>query len=225
MRELLALIRKDLVLEWRRKETLIAVFFFAVVVLVLFYIAFPPGSLTMSQRQALNPGILWIALSFAGVISVMRAFDRERAARTLDGLLLTPIPASYLYLSKLITGSAFLLLIELFVFPLFVIIFNVPLDGRVVLMVIPLVFGTIGYLAVGILFSAVTARVQVREMLMPLLIFPITFPVLIASVEVTKTLLGAWKTGVFFNVSAFLIGADIFYLLVGYFLFPFAVRD
>jgi heme exporter protein B len=225
MSVLAALLRKDVLLELRRKETLIAVFFFAFLVLVLFFFAFSPGGSTREQRLELAPGILWIAFAFAAVIGLNRVFDKERQNQCLQGLLLAPVPVSMLYVSKFLSNLIFLVLIESALLPLFIILFDVPIRPRLGLIFPVMVLGTVGFLAIGTLFGAVTMRVHGRELLLPLLIFPVTIPVLIVAVESTALLIGPWRSEVFWRLSAFLAGMDLLFLLAGVLLFPAAVRQ
>lgn len=178
--QLRALIWKDLLVEARGRETILAGAVFALLILVIFNFAF---DLRVSDVAAVAPGVLWVTVTFAGVLSLGRAFARERDRRTLDGLLLAPIDRSALYLAKVITSVASMLVVEVVAVPAFIGLFNLVVD--LPLLVLALVLGTLGLAGVGTLFAAIAAHTRAREVLLPLLLFPIQVPVILATVKST----------------------------------------
>jgi heme exporter protein B len=178
--QLRALIWKDLLVEARGRETILAGAVFALLILVIFNFAF---DLRVSDVAAVAPGVLWVTVTFAGVLSLGRAFARERDRRTLDGLLLAPLDRSALYLAKVITSVASMLVVEVVAVPAFIGLFNLVVD--LPLLVLALVLGTLGLGGVGTLFAAIAAHTRAREVLLPLLLFPIQVPVILATVKST----------------------------------------
>jgi len=179
--QLRTLIWKDLLVEARGRETVLAGAVFALLVLVIFNFAF---DLRVENVAAVAPGVLWVTITFVGVLSLGRAFARERDRRTLDGLLLAPVDRSALYLAKVLTSIASMLVVEVVAVPVFIGLFNLAVD--LPLLVLALVLGTIGLAGVGTLFAAIAAHTRAREVLLPLLLFPIQVPVILATVKSTS---------------------------------------
>src|SRR6202048_4156544 len=179
--QLRTLIWKDLLVEARGRETVLAGAVFALLVLVIFNFAF---DLRVENVAAVAPGVLWVTITFVGVLSLGRPFARERDRRTLDGLLLAPVDRSALYLAKVLTSIASMLVVEVVALPVFVGLFNLAVD--LPLLVLALLLGTIGLAGVGTLFAAIAAHTRAREVLLPLLLFPIQVPVILATVKSTS---------------------------------------
>jgi heme exporter protein B len=174
------LVWKDLLVEARGRETVLAGAVFALVVLVIFNFAF---DLRVESVAAVAPGVLWVTVTFAGVLSLGRSFARERDRRTLDGLLLAPFDRSALYLAKVVTSVVSMLVVEAVALPAFIALFNVVVD--LPLLILSLVLGTLGLAGVGTLFAAIAAHTRAREVLLPLLLFPVQVPVILATVKST----------------------------------------
>jgi heme exporter protein B len=178
--QLRTLIWKDLLVEARGRETVLAGAVFALLVLVIFNFAF---DLRVENVAAVAPGVLWVTVTFAGVLSLGRAFARERDRRTLDGLLLAPIDRSALYLAKVVTSVVSMLVVEVVALPAFIALFNLVVN--LPLLIVALVLGTLGLAGVGTLFAAIAAHTRAREVMLPLLLFPIQVPVILATVKST----------------------------------------
>jgi heme exporter protein CcmB len=134
-------------------------------------------------------GILWIAVSFAGTLALGRTFERERQAETLRALLLAPAPRPAIYVGKLLGILALLVGTEVILVPLVAFLFQAPLLAHPCWLAIILVSGTLGFSAVGTLFAAMLVRARSRDVLLPVLLYPITVPVIIAGVRATATVL------------------------------------
>jgi len=178
--QLRALIWKEALVEARGRETVLAGVVFALLVLVIFNFAF---DLRVENVAAVAPGVLWVTVTFAGVLSLGRAFARERDRRTLDGLLLAPVDRSALYVAKVVASFTSMLVVELVAVPAFIGLFNVSVN--LPLLVLGLLLGTLGLAGVGTLFAAIAAHTRAREVLLPLLLFPIQVPVILATVKTT----------------------------------------
>lgn len=183
--QLMALYWKDLVAELRTREIVNASLVFSLMVLVLFNFAFDPR---VERAAAAGPGVLWVTFTFAGVLTLGRAFAREQDRGTLEGLLLAPIDRATLYLAKVLASVTFMMLVEAFSLPAFVGLFNVALDWPFALLVVML--GTVGLAGLGTLLAAMAANSRAREVLLPLLLLPLVVPVLIATVRATGQALG-----------------------------------
>ncbi|MBM3778092.1 MAG: cytochrome C biogenesis protein [Acidimicrobiia bacterium] len=178
--------RKDLTVEVRSFEILATSIFFAVSAVLFFAVAF------VQEGRALDgaaPGILWIAVAFAGTLALGRTFERERQAETLQALLLAPADRPAIYVGKLLGIVTLLVTTEVVLLPLIAYLFQAPLFARAGWLAAVLLAGTVGYCAVGTLFAAMLVRVRSRDVLLPVLLYPITIPVIIAGVRATSVLL------------------------------------
>lgn len=180
--------RKDLTVEVRSREILYTTLFFAVSCVLVFAFAFVREGKPLEDAAA---GILWIAIAFAGTLALGRAFERERAGDTLRGLLLAPIDRPAIYAGKLLGILALLGTVELIVVPLVALLFQAPIGSSPMLLIALLALGTIGFAAVGTLFAAMLVRARSRDVLLPVLLYPITIPVIIAGVRGTAALFQA----------------------------------
>ena len=180
--------RKDLLIEFRSREIVYTTLFFAVSVMLVFSFSFVREGVAV---EGAAPGILWVAIAFSGTLALGRAFERERQNETLRGLLMSPAERPALYLGKL--GGIMLLLVavEVITVPLVAFMFQAPLFRYPALMAALLLTGTLGFAAVGTLFAAMLVRTRSRDVLLPLLLYPITVPVIIAGVRGTAALLQA----------------------------------
>jgi heme exporter protein B len=181
-------LRKDVAIEARSWEVLTTTLFFAASCVLVFAFAFVKEGQAVPDAAA---GILWIAIAFSGTLALGRTFERERYSETLRALLLAPAPRPALYLGKLLGMLALLGLAELMLVPMVAFLFHATLFSRPLLLAGLLAGGTIGFAAVGTLFAAMLVRARSRDVLLPILLYPITIPVIIAGVRGTAALLSA----------------------------------
>ena len=179
-------LRKDIAIEAKSWEVLTTTLFFAVSCVLIFAFAFVKEGRAVEDAAA---GILWIAISFSGTLALGRTFERERYGETLRALLLAPAPRAALYLGKLLGMLALLALAELLLVPIVALMFSAPLFARPLLLMALLAGGTLGFCAVGTLFAAMLVRARSRDVLLPILLYPIVIPVIIAGVRGTAALL------------------------------------
>jgi heme exporter protein CcmB len=180
--------RKDLLIEARSREILYTTIFFAVACVLVFAFGFVREGRAVTDAAA---GILWIAIAFSGTLALGRAFERERQNETLRALMLAPVDRPALYVGKLLGVLILLALVEIVLVPLVALMFQAPLFQHIWLMLGLLGGGTLGFEAVGTLFAAMLVRARSRDVLLPLLLYPMTIPVLIAGVRGTAALLQA----------------------------------
>ena len=188
LRTAMLVLRKDLAIEVKTLEIVTTTLFFAVACVLVFSFAF------VREGQAppdAAPAILWIAVAFSGTLALGRTFERERYGETVRALLLAPSPRPALYLGKLLGMIVLLVLDEIVLVPLIAFLFAAPLFARPLLLVGLLATGTIGFAAVGTLFAAMLIRSRTRDVLLPILLYPITVPVIICGVRGTAALLAA----------------------------------
>jgi len=180
------ILRKDLTVEVRSREIAYTTIFFAVSCVLIFAFALVKEGKPPEDGAA---GILWIAIAFAGTLALGRAFERERQAETLRALLLAPAPRPAIYLGKLLGILALLAGAELVLVPLIALLYQAPLLQYPGWLALILLTGTLGFTAVGTLFAAMLVRARSRDVLLPVLLYPITVPVIIAGVRGTAALL------------------------------------
>ena len=178
--------KKDLVIEARSREVLYTSALFAVLCALVFAFGFVEEGRAVTGAAA---AILWIAIAFAGTLALARVFDRERQNETLRALLLAPIPRPALYLGKLAGVLTLLFVVEALLVPLVALWFQAGMFRHLLLLLGLLGAGSLGYAAVGTLFAAMLARTRSRGALLPVLLYPITIPVIIAGVRGTAALL------------------------------------
>ena len=180
--------RKDLVIEFRSREIVYTTLFFAISVMLVFSFSFVREGVAV---EGAAPGILWVAIAFSGTLALGRTFERERQNETLRGLLISPADRPALYLGKLAGILLLMTAVEVVVVPMVAFMFQAPLFRYPALMSALLLTGTLGFAAVGTLFAAMLVRTRSRDVLLPLLLYPITVPVIIAGVRGTAALLQA----------------------------------
>ena len=178
--------RKDLVIEFRSREVVYTTLFFAVSCVLVFAFGFVREGVAVDDAAA---GILWIAIAFSGTLALGRTFERERQNDTLRALMLAPLDRPALYVGKLAGVLLLLAVVEAVVVPLVALMFRAPLFAHPVLAGSLLAAGTLGFAAVGTLFAAMLVRARSRDVLLPILLYPITIPVIIAGVRGTAVLL------------------------------------
>ena len=182
--QVLAILWKDIRYELRSKQMWTGMGLFALLVLVIFNFAF---DLRVDNKSAVAPGVLWIAFVFASLLGLGRTIAVEREKGAMDRLLLCPVNRKAIYLAKLLGNVLFIGVVEIVALPVFVVLFNVSLDTGALVLVV--VLGTIGVAAVGTLFSAMAAATRARELLLPILVFPLIVPVVIGAVRATSDLI------------------------------------
>ncbi len=178
--------RKDLLIETRTREIFFTTVFFALACVLVFAFGFVRDGRPVDDAAA---GILWIAIAFSGTLALGRAFERERQGETLRALLISPIDRPALYVGKLLGILALLAAVETLVVPLVALMFQAPLFDHALLMLGLLAAGTLGFAAVGTLFAAMLVRARSRDVMLPVLLYPLTVPVIIAGVRGTAALL------------------------------------
>lgn len=183
----LLVLRKDFAVETKSWEILTTTLLFAVSAVMVFSIAFVREGVPVGGSA---PGILWVAVAFSGTLALGRTFERERQSDTLKALLAAPVPRPAIYVGKLLGMVLLMLVIELLLVPLIAFLFQEgALLSRPLLLAMLLVFGSVGFASVGTVFAAMLVRARTRDVLLPILLYPVTIPVMIAGVLGTAALL------------------------------------
>jgi heme exporter protein B len=192
MKKIWAVFRKDLLIELRTKDSFNAMLFFGVVVLVVF--SFALASVRDSIRSA-APGILWVAFAFSGTLGLNRIFAAEKENGCLQGLLMVPVDRGVLYLGMMMAATVFMVITEFIIFIFTLIFFNLTVWREIPFLALIFLIGTLGFAAVGTLLSAIAVNTKMREVLLPLILFPVVLPILINAVEATSIVLNAGDYG------------------------------
>lgn len=185
LRHALAIAGKDLRVELRTRTSLLSAAVFAVLVLMVFNFARDP---TAVATVDLAPSVLWVTVAFASVVAMNCAFTVERENGAFDGLLLAPVSREMLYVGKYLANLAFVLVVEAITLPLFVLFFNVSLGAALPGLLATLLLATIGFVAVGTLFSAMVVKTRFAELMLPILLLPFMVPPLVFAVKTTVPL-------------------------------------
>ncbi len=181
VRQVFAIVRKDILTELRTRESITAMVVFAVMAIVMFNFAL---RLRVDSFRPLTPGILWVTLVFAGTLGLSRSMSSEQINQCMDGLLLAPCDHSAIFLGKAITNVIFTLVVALLVLPVMAILFDESLLQLGTVLVVLL--GVIGYSGAGTLIATMAASTRAREVFLPILLFPLALPLLVAAVIATS---------------------------------------
>ena len=216
----LAIVQKDLAAEFRSRELLSAMLVFSLLVILIFNFAL---ELDVKVRQSVTAGVLWTTFAFAGTLGLNRSMAVEKDRGCIDGLLLAPVDRSAIYFGKAISNLAFMLIVEAIVLPVYSMLYNInlfQLDLRGVILL-----GSIGYTAVGTLLSAMAVQTRTRDVLLPILLFPIAVPVLLAAVKASGGMLAGAEFAEILVPLNILIVYDIVFIAVAFMVFDFVVEE
>jgi len=216
-----AIVWKDLAAQLRSSELLSAMLVFSILVLMIFYFAL---ELDPKMRNTIAAGVLWVTFAFAGTLGLNRSMAIEKDLGCLDGLLLAPVDRSVIYFGKMISNLAFMLIVEAIVLPIYGVLYNIDLLNLGLMGVILL--GSVGYTAVGTLLSTMTVQARTRDVLLPILLFPVIIPVLVAAVKASSGfLLGADLTTDILPWLNILIAYDVIFIAVAFMVFDYVVEE
>ena len=213
---------KDLTIEYRSRQAFLTTLFFALLILIIFSFTFDPGS--RATREA-APGILWVALLFPGVIQLNRSFQTETEEGTLQGITLSPVDGGVFFLGKLLANWIFLVLIDLLILLAFVIFFNFSFSAELAWIAFLIVLYSIGFTAVGTVLAAMVSSIRTREVLLPILLFPILIPIILAAVNATQEILIREETQFLTQWIELVIAFDVIFLASGFVVFDYVVGD
>lgn len=222
LRQIGALVWKDVVVEFRTRERVVAMGGFAVLVGVLFNYAIDP---TVVDPQAIASGLIWLTVVFGGMLGLGRTFHLEGEDAALQGILLSPIPRGALYLGKVASNFLLLTVVTLGVFGVFALFFGLDFGNHPFVLCGVVLLGILGFVAIGTLFSAISARTTMGETLLPILMFPLLVPLVIYGVTATSSLFAGLPIsevdGNLRMLGGFALGA----LTAGSLLFRYVVED
>ena len=222
LRAMGAVVWKDLSAELRSRELLSAMLIFALLVILIFNFALDLDPATRRQ-STITSGVLWVIFVFAGTLGLNRSMAIEKDRGCLDGLLLAPVDRSAIYFGKALGNLVFMLMVELIVLPIYSLLYNVNLFNPGLLLVILL--GSIGYVAVGTLLAAMAVQARTRDILLPILLFPVVLPVILAAVKASTGFLDGSEMDVIRPWLNLLLVYDIIFSAVAFMVFDYVVEE
>ena len=181
-----ATLRKDLQLEWRSKDAINSMLFFSLLVVVVFSFSFDP---TAEESRQIAGGLIWVSFLFAAVVALNQTWAREIRNQVLDAYRVSPAPANSLFLAKAIGNFIFVIVLEIVMTPLFVMFYQLRSIGPAWQLVLVAIFGTWALVVNGTFFAAISIRTRSREIMLPLLLFPVSIPAIIGMVQATNSIL------------------------------------
>ncbi|MFH1524257.1 MAG: heme exporter protein CcmB [Chloroflexota bacterium] len=215
-----AIVWKDLSAELRSRELLSAMLVFALLVILIFNFTI---ELQPNLRSTITPGVLWVTFAFAGTLGLNRSMAVEKDRGCLDGLLLAPVDRSAIYFGKALSNLVFMLIVEIIVLPIYSVLYNTNLFNPGLVLVIFL--GSVGYVAVGTLLSSMMIQTRTRDVLLPILLFPVIVPVLLASVKASGGFLNQLPMSEIWPWINILIAYDVIFVAVAFMVYDFVVEE
>ena len=218
--KVMAITWKDTVSEMRTKEITFSVLVFTLLVIVIFNFAFGANQ---EMLASVAPGILWTTFAFAGVLSLNRAFIPEKEQGCLEGLIACPGSREVIYTGKVLSSLFFMLLVEAVALPAFALFFNFPVLSLKTIVVT--VVTTLGFVAVGTLFSALSVNTKAREMVLPILFLPIVIPIIIGAVKAFELILTGQSWSSLSSWLQIILAFDAIFLVVSFLTFDFVIVE
>jgi len=219
-RKVIAIVWKDTISEVRTKEIISSVLVFTLLVIVIFNFAF---SASQEMMQLVAPGILWATFTFAGVLSLTRSFVPEKEQGCLEGLMVCPISREVIYVGKMLASLLFLLIIEAIALPIFTLLFNLPVISLQLIVVA--ILATVGFVAVGTLFSAVAVNTKARELVLPILFLPVVVPIVIGAVKASELAISGEPWSRLSSWLQILAAFDVIFLVVSFLIFAYVIEE
>jgi heme exporter protein B len=226
----LQIAKKDLLAEFRTKQMLNSMVIFALLVIVIFSFAFGNEAtifipnLKKKIIDILAPGMLWIAFTFAGMLGLSRSFAGEKEEGCLDGLKLCPVDRSDIYNGKVLSNAVLMFLMEIATLPIFIVLFSYDIQNLPGLIVV-IILGTFGFVFVGTLLSALTVNTRTREILLPVILFPVLIPVILSAVTATAAMLANGNLSDISGELQILAVYDIIFFVVAQMVFEYTIED
>ncbi len=222
VRKLWAIVWKDLTSELRSKEMIPSMCLFSFLILIIFSFAFEMGS---RDLKGIIPGILWVSFIFSGLVGLGRSFGVERDRGTLPGLLLCPLSPWGIYLGKMIGTFIFTTIMVIFTLSISTILYNLNVLPFLFPLGLIIFLGTLGFSTIGTIFSAMSATTRTRDVMLSVLFFPVSVPMIIASVKATGTILDGKSIQAVYSWLKILAAFDLLFLLIAYLTFGFIIEE
>jgi len=222
MKKVFLFLLKDIKNEYRTKELFSSMFTFALVIILIFNFSFNISRELLSYAV---PSFMWICFTFAGLLGLSRSFGIEKENEAIKGVLLSPTSPVLIYISKFLSNFLFLFILELILLPLFIVFFNYDISGSILVLYSIIITGTIGFVSVGTLFSTMSVNTRLREVILPILLFPIIIPLLINSVRVTFVILNGQPLDKVWYSIKLIIAFDIMFLFTSAIVYGYVLEE
>jgi heme exporter protein B len=222
-RDLSALVKKDILDELKSGGAILSMFIFSLLIIVIFNLALGPN---LTAQKEIGASVLWITIIFASTLGLNHSFVVEKENSSIKGLMVSPIDRGVLYLGKMVSNVIFLLVVEILAVPVFLLFFDFSISSVILPLMFILFLGTIGISAVGTVLSAISTSTKKRDILLPIILFPVIVPVLIGSVRCTSSILSGIsivkEAG---NWISLLVIFDILFVIVSFLVFEFVLEE
>ncbi len=219
-RQVTGIVWKDVISEIRTKESISSVLVFTLLVIVIFNFAFSSNQETM---KLVAPGILWVTFAFAGVLSLNRAFVMEKEGGCIEGLLVCPISRETIYVGKMLGSLVFMLIVEAIALPIFALLFNLAVLSPEVITITFLT--TVGFVAIGTMFSAMAVNTKAREMVLPILFLPVVSPIIVSAVQASGLAISGETWSSLTSWLQIIIAFDVIFIVASYLVFAFVIEE
>ena len=222
MNSIITILWKDIISEFRTKELLSSMAAFSIVLIVLFNF-----SLTVTRENAafIIPPLLWISIIFIGTLGLSRSFAIEKENSAITGILLSPIDRSLLYFSKVLSNFLYIFIIQVLLSALFIFLFNISFEGSYFSLLIIFIIGGIGFSSLGTLFSTMAVNTKLREVILPVILFPLLIPVLINAIKATEVVFTGGAINETITYLKILVCFDIIFLVSSALVYEYVVED
>ncbi|MEW6088463.1 MAG: heme exporter protein CcmB [bacterium] len=217
-----AIVYKDVISEFRSKETVSSIIIFTILVFVIFNFTFEPGA---SYINEISPGILWVAYIFSSILGLNRTFLPERENNCISGLMLSPIDRGAIYLAKMIGNMVFIFIVVGLSLPVFTVFYNINIFLFLPKLILIFFLSIAGISGLGTALSAMAVNTRTREIMLPILLFPIMVPVILASVKTTSGILEGKTLEEITSWIKLVIAFDIIFIVVSYLTFEYLIEE
>jgi len=222
MQTAIAILKKDLRMEFRSKESILAMWIFSLLIFVIFNFTFEVSRLVMLE---IAPGLLWVAFVFSGMFGLNQSFSLEKENGNLRAMALMPVDGGQIYVGKFLSVTIIMLMFEALIFPIFIIFYDLQLSLGMFKLIPVLLAGTIGFTSLGTILSAVAVHTRNQQILLSLLLWPLVSPIIIWSVTLTGMILSNEVTEAFYPLLLRVGAFDVIFFTLSYMLFDFILED
>jgi heme exporter protein B len=222
MKLALAILKKDMEIEFRSKESIISMWIFSLLIFVIFNFTFETSRLLMLQ---IAPGLLWVSFIFSGMLGLNRAFLLEKENGNLKSMALMPVDSGVIYVGKFLSTTLFMLIFEILILPFFIVFYDIPLSAVMMYLPLILLVGSIGFTSLGTILSAISVHTRDNQILLSLLLWPLITPIIIWVVKITGDVIEGELSSSFFPILIRITLFDIIFLTISYLLFEFVLQD
>ena len=219
--DIFVIVLKDLKLDLRRVENFVSMLFFSLIILLVFAFALPPN--TAGQIEIVS-GLFWISFLLGGILSLNKSFQLEKENACMEAILVAPVSRGSIYLGKMLSNVIFITIVQAFVIPILGVLFNTAVFDNLLDFFLLSVIAAIGFSSLGTLLAGLTSDIRFKEILLPLLLFPLLVPLLLASVTITQAVLGGEGLLGATDWLRLLIGFDLIFLIISYLTFDFVME-